>query len=173
MNVYIEIVSGPEKGRTLQLSDSQVVRVGRSKKADVVLPLDKSISSLHLSLECADQACRIKDLSSRNGTFLNGRRITEAVLKTGDEIRAGDTTCVVSIHEATLSASAIVRTGATVGQSIGSGQTIGLTIAPTAQVATLDQPNVSAAVAKEPKPSRGARSPIRTPSPGMYRRRTR
>ena len=111
MNVFIEIVSGPEKGRTLQLSDNQVLRVGRSKKADVAFALDKSISSLHFSLECADQTCRIKDLNSRNGTFLNGRRVTEAVLKTGDEILVGNTTCVVSVHEATLSASSAVQIG--------------------------------------------------------------
>lgn len=161
MNVFIEIVSGPEKGRTLQLSDNQLLRVGRSKKADVVLSLDKSISNLHFSLECAGQACHIKDLNSRNGTFLNGRRMTEALLKTGDEIRAGHTTCVVSIHEASLSASSAGRTGASVEQSIGSGQTIALTIAPTAPVATLDQPDVSAVVTKETKPSRVARSPRR------------
>ena len=161
MNVFIEIVSGPEKGRILQLLDNQLLRVGRSKKADVALPLDKSISSLHFSLECAEQTCHIKDLNSRNGTFLNGRRMTEAVLKTGDEIRAGHTTCVVSIHEASLSASSAGRTGASVEQSIGSGQTIALTIAPTAPVATLDQPDVSAVVTKETKPSRVARSPRR------------
>ena len=161
MNVFIEIVSGPEKGRTLQLSDNQVLRVGRSKKADVVLPLDKSISSLHFSLECADQACRLKDLNSRNGTFLNGRRVTEAVLKTGDEILAGNTTCVVSIHEATLSASSAVRTGVSVEQSITSDQTIALTIAPTAPAATLEPPAVSAVVTKNTTPSRVARSPRR------------
>lgn len=159
MNIFIEIISGPEKGRTLQVSDNQLLRVGRSNKADVALPLDKSISNLHFSLECADQTCRIKDLNSRNGTFLNGRRITEAVLKTGDEIRAGHTTCVVSIHDASLSASASVQTGASVEESIGSGQTIALTIAPTAPSATMDQPAVSAVVTKEPKPSRVARSP--------------
>ena len=161
MNVYIEIVSGPEKGRTLQLSDNQLLRVGRSKKSDVAFPLDKSISSLHFSLESADQTCRIKDLNSRNGTFLNGRRVTAAVLKTGDEIRAGDTICVVSIHEASLSASASVRTGASVEQSISSDQTIALTIAPTAPVVTLEQAAISAVITKEPKPSRVARSPRR------------
>jgi uncharacterized protein (TIGR02270 family) len=161
VNVFIEIVSGPEKGRTLQLSDNQLLRVGRSKKADAVFALDKSISSLHFSLECAEQICRIKDLNSRNGTFLNGRRVTEAVLKTGDEILAGHTTCVVSIHDTSLSASSSVRTGASVEESISSDQTIALTITPTVPVATLDQMDVSAAVTKETKPSRVARSPRR------------
>ena len=161
MNIFVEIVSGPEKGRTLQLLDNQVVRVGRSEKSDLALPLDKSISSLHFSLECADQTCRIKDLSSRNGTFLNGQRVAEAVLKTGDEILAGHTTCVVSIHEASLSAASSARSGATVEQSISSDQTIALTIAPTAPVAIITPPAASAVVTKEPKPSRVARSPRR------------
>ena len=161
MNVFIEIVSGPEKGRTLQLSDNQVLRVGRGKKSDVALSLDKSISSLHFSLECAGQTCRIKDLNSRNGTFLNGRRVTEAALKTGDEIRAGHTICIISIHDVSLSSSSAVRIGVSVEQPISSDQTIALTIAPTVPLATLDQPDVSADVTKETKPSRVARSPRR------------
>ncbi|MDI3462579.1 MAG: hypothetical protein OJF50_001400 [Nitrospira sp.] len=106
MNIFIEIVSGPEKGRSLQLSDNQVLRFGRNPKADVVLALDQSISSLHCSLECDGQTCRIKDLNSRNGTFVNGHRITEAMLKTGDEIRIGYTTLIVSIQSPVTQTSA-------------------------------------------------------------------
>jgi len=97
VNVYLESTAGPEKGRSLQLSDNQVLRIGRGQKADVALALDQSISSLHFSLSCDGQTCRIQDLKSRNGTFVNGQRVTEAVLKTGDEIRVGHTTFMVSI----------------------------------------------------------------------------
>ncbi|HWF60219.1 MAG TPA: FHA domain-containing protein [Nitrospira sp.] len=105
MNIFIEIVSGPEKGRSLQLSDNQVLRVGRGQKVDVALALDQSISSLHCSLECDGQTCRIRDLNSRNGTFVNGHRITEAMLKTGDEIRVGYTTLIVSIQSPAIQTS--------------------------------------------------------------------
>lgn len=106
MNVYLESISGPEKGRSLQLSDNQVLRVGRGQKADVAIALDQSISSLHFSLECDGQTCRIRDLNSRNGTFVNGHRITEAMLKTGDEIRVGSTTFIVSMQSPVIQTSA-------------------------------------------------------------------
>lgn len=97
MNVYLESTAGPEKGRSLQLSDNQVLQIGRSEKADVALALDQSISSLHFALSCDGESCRIQDLKSRNGTFVNGRPVTDAVLKSGDEIRVGNTTFMVSI----------------------------------------------------------------------------
>lgn len=106
MNVYLESTAGPETGRSLQLSDKQVLRIGRSEKTDVALLLDKSISSLHFSLECDGQTCRIKDLNSRNGTFVNGHRITEALLKNGDEIHVGSTTFLVSIQSPVIQPSA-------------------------------------------------------------------
>lgn len=106
MNVYLESTAGPEKGRSLQLSDNQVLRIGRGQKADVAIALDQSISSLHFSLECDGRTCRIKDLNSRNGTWVNGHRITEAMLKTGDEIRVGSTTLIVSIQSPAVQPSA-------------------------------------------------------------------
>src|SRR5439155_11949496 len=42
--------------------------------------------------------CRISDLGSRNGTFLNGSRIQEAVLFDGDLISAGQTRFRVHIR---------------------------------------------------------------------------
>src|SRR5262249_48235333 len=42
--------------------------------------------------------CRIRDLSSTNGTFLNGKRIVEATLRNLDEIRAGSSTFVLRVE---------------------------------------------------------------------------
>jgi uncharacterized protein (TIGR02270 family) len=163
VNLLLEITAGPEQGRTFQLSDNQVLRVGRTEKADVALSRDKSLSGQHFSLQCTDSACHIKDLNSLNGTFVNGRRITDAVLKTGDEIVAGETRFIVSIIEA--------------GRTASPPQPSGMGLAGTAQVAavgTTPQVATVAAVttmrpaaadnkseAPESRPSRVARSPRR------------
>jgi hypothetical protein len=53
------------------------------------------MSSLHFAVEYGEKGCRILDLQSSNGTFLNGARIQEALLANGDEIRAGNSVFVI------------------------------------------------------------------------------
>jgi hypothetical protein len=71
--------------------------VGRTQQADFAVGHDPQMSSRHFKLECGDTACRIVDCGSRHGTFVNGQRITEALLRPGDEISAGRTTFSVQI----------------------------------------------------------------------------
>lgn len=64
------------------------ITIGRSPEADVVL-LDEKVSRLHCGIRLWDGEFYIKDLKSRNGTFVNGERIDVAKIKPGDEIRVG------------------------------------------------------------------------------------
>jgi hypothetical protein len=53
---------------------------------------------VHFAIECDNQVCRLLDLGSRHGTFLNDERLeTPALLRDGDEIRAGLTTFRVRV----------------------------------------------------------------------------
>ena len=47
---------------------------------------------------CDDGRCHIQDLGSTNGTFVNGSRVTEAILHDGDRVEAGKSTFVVRLH---------------------------------------------------------------------------
>jgi len=47
------------------------------------------MSRLHFAVECGTQGCRVIDKKSTNGTHLNGVRIQETMLATGDEIKSG------------------------------------------------------------------------------------
>jgi serine/threonine-protein kinase len=49
-------------------------------------------------LEISPPYCRLIDLGSTNGTFVNGRRVTEAYLKEGDQIQAGATVLLVEVR---------------------------------------------------------------------------
>lgn len=68
--------------------------IGRASENDVVLP-DQSISRRHAEIIMENGGESIlKDLGSRNGTFLNGERIDTGRLEDGDEVRVGMTTLV-------------------------------------------------------------------------------
>lgn len=88
MSSHLEI-SRPS-GRELVALGGQRVTVGKASTNAVSLEHDETVSRLHAVLENLGFAWSIRDLGSRNGTFLNGERITaERVLRSGDEVRLG------------------------------------------------------------------------------------
>lgn len=95
MKFMLESRSGPLAGKQVQLAPGTPLRIGRTTKADHAFPDDKLMSSLHFGIEQTEKGCRLVDLNSSNGTFLNGARVKEATLANGDEIRAGNTVFVV------------------------------------------------------------------------------
>jgi hypothetical protein len=62
--------------------------LGRHRNNDVVIT-DPKVSSFHARIDRNADGHTILDLKSRNGTFVNGRRVENAPLKTDDEIRVG------------------------------------------------------------------------------------
>jgi hypothetical protein len=89
MSFIVESFSGPAAGRKFDLPDAVTVTFGRTDKARFVIPEDSHLSSAHFSLECRGEKCKIRDLSSTNGTFVNGIRVAEAELAIGAVIAAG------------------------------------------------------------------------------------
>jgi len=89
MSFIVESFSGPAAGRKFDLPDGVTVIFGRTDKARFVVPEDSHLSSAHFSLECRGEKCKIRDLSSTNGTFVNSLRITEAEIAIGAVISAG------------------------------------------------------------------------------------
>lgn len=67
-------------------------KVGRGAELPVSLP-DRSVSREHALLVRTGDALRIEDLGSRNGTFVNGQRLSAPhVARAGDEIGFGNIT---------------------------------------------------------------------------------
>jgi len=62
--------------------------LGRHRNNDIVVS-DPKVSSFHARLDRSPDGFTFVDLKSRNGSYVNGRRIESAALKTGDEIRLG------------------------------------------------------------------------------------
>jgi pSer/pThr/pTyr-binding forkhead associated (FHA) protein len=67
---------------------STVTVIGRRRNCDLRIPLD-SISKRHCQISLEGDSLKIRDLGSRNGTFLNGRRVEEETAKAGDFIQVG------------------------------------------------------------------------------------
>jgi hypothetical protein len=83
----LQILEGPEQGKEYSFERIQIT-IGRTMENDVVLP-DPGISRKHLRIRDKGGAYIISDLGSSNGTKVNGVKIQEEVLKSGDEILAG------------------------------------------------------------------------------------
>jgi predicted component of type VI protein secretion system len=77
------------------------VTVGKGAENDLVIATDGTVSRLHAVLEKIGSDWVLRDLGSRNGTFLNGERLfSERVLRPGDEIRIGQTRLVYRAEDA-------------------------------------------------------------------------
>jgi predicted component of type VI protein secretion system len=82
-----------EQRRWLLPAHRGVVTIGRAPSADVCLTGDTQVSRVHAVIErIAGQWTIADDGLSRNGTFLNGRRLAHRVrLRDRDKIRVGET----------------------------------------------------------------------------------
>jgi DNA-binding NtrC family response regulator len=83
------VVEGKARGNKITL-DKNLVKVGKRESNDLVIP-DKAVSRNHFEIEYQSDSFLLRDLSSTNGTFLNGSRVKEAYLAPGDVIRIGNT----------------------------------------------------------------------------------
>jgi hypothetical protein len=96
--IVLEIKAGPLAGKKLQVARSKALLVGRAlDRAQFAVPHDNHMSGLHFAVECGLNGCRVIDKKSTNGTFLNGAKIQEAMLASGDEIKSGQTVFLVRI----------------------------------------------------------------------------
>ena len=98
MAVSLEVKSGPFAGQKIPVRTGHSVLIGRAPdRAQFAIPHDNHMSGIHFAVECGPNGCRVIDKGSTNGTHLNGAKIQEAMLASGDEIKSGQTVFVVRI----------------------------------------------------------------------------
>jgi DNA-binding NtrC family response regulator len=64
--------------------------VGRNEACDLVLE-DRKVSAVHMELVATERGVRVRDLGSRNGTFMGGARVSEIYLLKPARLTCGDT----------------------------------------------------------------------------------
>ncbi len=98
MRVTLRVLEGPYTGREFTFEQHDTFLIGRSEDAHLYLPEDKFFSRHHCLLEIAPPRCFLRDLGSTNGTFVNGQRVPEAFLRSGDRIQGGRTVLQVEVQ---------------------------------------------------------------------------
>jgi hypothetical protein len=75
--------------------------VGRNPDCEVHLP-HSTVSSHHAELSLSADGVHLRDCGSTNGTFLNGKPVTEAWLAPGQQLRFGDVELSVESTDANI-----------------------------------------------------------------------
>ena len=98
MRVTLRVLAGPYNGQEFAFDQHDTFLIGRSENAHLYLPEDRFFSRHHCLLEIAPPRCFLRDLGSTNGTFVNGQRVQEVFLKSGDRIQGGQTILEVDVQ---------------------------------------------------------------------------
>ena len=113
--VMLEVTSGPMQGRVFCFDSHDTFVVGRHRDCHAGLGADRAVSRHHFILETNPPDVRVRDLGSRNGTFINGKKyggrsanesavdvaarvFPEIDVRHGDVITVGKTTIQVKVE---------------------------------------------------------------------------
>ena len=80
----LEILEGPDKGRTFPLAEGQTVEIGRGDKTDTKLH-DPRVSRQHCRLRVEDGRYLLECVGGAGGTLVNGKPISRCELRLGDD----------------------------------------------------------------------------------------
>jgi pSer/pThr/pTyr-binding forkhead associated (FHA) protein len=87
---YVLRIRRPSGAQEVVGLETESVTMGRAESNTVVLP-DSCASRHHVRIDCGEDRYVLTDCGSKNGTFVNGKRVQAHVLLEGDEILVGDT----------------------------------------------------------------------------------
>ncbi len=99
LRVTFRVTAGPHQGQLFRFEGHDTFLVGRSKQAHFRLPQkDEYFSRIHFLVEVNPPQCRLLDMGSTNGTYVNGQRISVLDLHDGDRIEGGQTVLTVALE---------------------------------------------------------------------------
>jgi S-DNA-T family DNA segregation ATPase FtsK/SpoIIIE len=96
--VALAVVAGPGCGTLYRIDRPRVV-LGRAGAGAAVQLEDPEISRAHAALECHGTRIVLRDLQSRNGTFVDEEAVQERALADGGEFRLGRTRLMLMITD--------------------------------------------------------------------------
>ena len=91
------IVHAPDGAHALMLDDGDELVAGRARDADITIA-DPGVSRLHARFRRAGSVVEVEDLGTRNGTWLDGRRVDgKSPVPPGISVRIGDARIGVAV----------------------------------------------------------------------------
>ena len=97
-SMHLTVIEGDMKGKSFDVTGIGTYTIGR-KECDIVLD-DEKVSRKHASIVIIREGqYAVQDLASRNGTFVNGVRLTRRNLQHNDLIRVGNTTMRFTVFD--------------------------------------------------------------------------
>lgn len=85
---WVRVLVGRNEGKDYILSKPMTI-LGRDERADIPLFADPTLAPQHAAIRTDGRRHVILDGGAPGGTFVNGQRVTEALLKDGDMIQLG------------------------------------------------------------------------------------
>jgi serine/threonine protein kinase len=101
MKLNLNVVFGPDQGKSFELPAGQSMLVGRGEQATIRLT-DQATSRVHFEITNQGDQLMIADKGSSYGTFVNGARIESLIASVGTEITVGDTRLKILGDDQTL-----------------------------------------------------------------------
>ena len=89
------VQSGPIQGRTLALTGAQFI--GRAADCDLELRGYERVSRRHARFNWDGRTLSVGDAQSTNGLLVNGKKVSKANLRDGDQIQLGDFSATVQL----------------------------------------------------------------------------
>src|SRR5262245_53684576 len=96
MQLTLQITTGPHAGRKVLLRSGQVARIGRTEWADFSFPRDADLADVHFAVQCQLHGARLRKLALDRTLAVNSQDVSEADLKPGDTIQAGQSAFIVA-----------------------------------------------------------------------------
>jgi pSer/pThr/pTyr-binding forkhead associated (FHA) protein len=88
MKIKLKVLKGSNAGREVKIPTPKCL-IGRSDECHL-RPKSEAISRRHCVVFIKDGQVMVRDLGSKNGTYVNGKRVSEdVVVKSGDEVHFG------------------------------------------------------------------------------------
>ncbi|NBO37953.1 FHA domain-containing protein [bacterium] len=90
----IRFVAGPLHDKTFELGEGDARTLGKGETSAIRLDEDALVSRVHARVSLERGMLWIEDLGSRNGTYINGKKIEKKTqLKVGDKVTLGQLSC--------------------------------------------------------------------------------
>jgi DNA-binding NtrC family response regulator len=117
----LTVIEGPDQGRRCGFDATQPapLLIGQGPACRLQLT-DRHVSRRHAALDVTDGRVRITDLGSTNGTFVDGVRILDAMLREGEIVRVGSTALRLDVAalDPPATFSGATRFGRLIGESV-------------------------------------------------------